>query len=172
MKLHIGAGARIIPGWINVDAEPPAEVICDVRQGLPFGTGCATHVYSEHFLEHLTRDEGVAVLRECARVLKPGGCVRISVPSLSRLVSAYLEKDTQFAAAVGWTPATPCQMLNEGMRAWSHKFLMDEDELTLMLQESGFIRIRRAAYQETAFTDMVTEGRPNFGDLIMEACAE
>lgn len=37
-------------------------------------------IYSEHFFEHLFLDEAVALLRECFRVLAPGGVVRICVP--------------------------------------------------------------------------------------------
>lgn len=47
---------------------------------LPFEDGKFSHIYSEHFLEHLFLDESIELLKECYRVLSPGGFVRIVVP--------------------------------------------------------------------------------------------
>jgi predicted SAM-dependent methyltransferase len=47
---------------------------------LPFADACFDYVFSEHFLHHLFFDEGVALLRECHRVLKPWGVIRTVVP--------------------------------------------------------------------------------------------
>ncbi len=37
-------------------------------------------IFSEHFFEHLFMDEAVELLRECHRILKPHGVIRIVVP--------------------------------------------------------------------------------------------
>lgn len=47
---------------------------------LPFEDGKFSHIYSEHFLEHLFLDESLEILRECYRVLAPGGFIRLVVP--------------------------------------------------------------------------------------------
>lgn len=39
--------------------------------------------YSEHFIEHLHKQDGVNFLKEMLRVLKPGGVIRIVWPSMS-----------------------------------------------------------------------------------------
>jgi hypothetical protein len=41
-------------------------------------------------------------------------------------------------ADVGWRPATPCQMVNEGLRLWGYQFLYDASELKRILEEAGF----------------------------------
>lgn len=46
-------------------------------------------VYTSHMLEHLPPADGLNCLRECRRVLKPGGVLRIAVPDLDKLVAAY-----------------------------------------------------------------------------------
>lgn len=47
---------------------------------LPFEEGKFSHIYSEHFFEHLFLDESIELLKECYRVLSPRGFVRIVVP--------------------------------------------------------------------------------------------
>lgn len=39
-------------------------------------------VYSEHFLEHLTKDHGILFLKEMYRVMKPGAVIRTIWPSM------------------------------------------------------------------------------------------
>ena len=39
-------------------------------------------VHSEHFIEHLTKDQGIAYLKEMYRVMKPGAVIRTIWPSM------------------------------------------------------------------------------------------
>ncbi len=39
-------------------------------------------VYSEHFIEHLTKDQGIAFLKEMMRIMKPGAVIRTIWPSM------------------------------------------------------------------------------------------
>lgn len=52
------------------------------RKGDPllFDDRSITFIFSEHFFEHLFFDEAAALLRECSRVLLPGGIIRTVVP--------------------------------------------------------------------------------------------
>jgi predicted SAM-dependent methyltransferase len=43
---------------------------------LPFESGSIDLILLEELIEHIDKDRGFALLRECSRVLKPGGrCV-------------------------------------------------------------------------------------------------
>ena len=169
MKLNLLCGAHIVPNWIGVDTDPPAEWQIDVRMGLPTQDASVTHIYTQHGLEHLERADGVALLRECQRVLKPGGLLRISIPDLDTLVKKYQANDIRFAESVGWLPATRCQMLNEGMRLWGHTFLYSFEELVLVLGEAGFRGpVYRMPYRQSSDPTMLLETRPDLGDLIVE----
>jgi hypothetical protein len=115
MKLNLGCGARVIEGWINVDYGvgarfaklpwfravnsrlklfhsdwDPRIFIHDLRRPFPWETETVGVVYSSHTLEHLSREEGLAFLGECQRVLRRGGIIRILVPDLAHIVSEYL----------------------------------------------------------------------------------
>ena len=96
--LHLGCGPKYLPGFINVDANPRNQIDLwlDVRCGLPYSNASVDSIYSTHMMEHFYPDELQAVLRECARVLKPGAGVRLVVPSLKAAIRAYSENQTKW----------------------------------------------------------------------------
>lgn len=172
MKLHLGCGRVIIPGWQNLDFHPePGAIRCDLSKPLPYPDASVDLIFSEHFIEHLTREQGVALLKECRRVLKPGGAVRISTPDLDTLVDAYKSRDLERYKSVGWLPGSAAKMMNEGMRSWGHLFLYCEMELIRAFQEAGFggliLRYGRGESDRAELRNIDT--RPDCGDLILEA---
>lgn len=79
-----------------MDAFPvsPAVTAHDLRKRFPFADGSFDAVYGSHVLEHLEPAAAKVLLRDCFRILKPGGIVRIAVPdleSIARLYAASLE---------------------------------------------------------------------------------
>jgi hypothetical protein len=91
--LNLGCGARIHPDWENIDftASAPGVRAHDLRRGIPYADSSFDVVYHSHLLEHFSKQSAPAFLRECYRVLKPGGTTRIAVPDLERIARAYLE---------------------------------------------------------------------------------
>jgi hypothetical protein len=83
LRLNVGCGRNIKPGWINIDMEGDAEFHLDVRRGLPFADASASIVYSEHFFEQLEFSDAQRFLRESLRVLRPGGLFSVVVPDAS-----------------------------------------------------------------------------------------
>jgi predicted SAM-dependent methyltransferase len=90
--LNLGCGKRFHADWINVDfhANAPEVIACDLSQGLPFPDADFDVVYHSHVLEHFPRQQGLGFLRECWRVLKPGGLLRCAVPDLEAMARLYL----------------------------------------------------------------------------------
>src|SRR6185436_17770630 len=69
----------------------PKIIAWDLRYGIPFPDGVFDCVYHSHFLEHLPKNGAPAFLKECYRVLKPGGTIRVAVPNLSYWADRYLQ---------------------------------------------------------------------------------
>jgi SAM-dependent methyltransferase len=92
LLINIGCGGTWHPDWMNFDVRPahPAVYTLDARAGLPFETGTVDACYSSHVLEHLRKDDARKFLSECARVLRPGGTLRIVVPNLEAMAREYL----------------------------------------------------------------------------------
>jgi predicted SAM-dependent methyltransferase len=159
--INIGAGGAGRPGWINIDAVQAANVsICyDCRAGLPLPDGAARGVFVEHFLEHLDYDsECPAFLRECSRVLRPGGTLRVIVPDAERYLRAYCEegwaplvalRNLQPGFTDPWTQThlrTKMELVNLVFRQFGeHKFAYDFETLERLLLHAGFVRVERSS---------------------------
>ena len=182
-KLHLGCGGNLLAGWLNTD-ESPADgriVRLDVTRPFPFADGSFDYVFSEHLIEHVTYKDGIAMLRECRRVLRPGGAIRISTPDLAFLVSLYQENKTglqrdyvswAWSAFVRDGPCNDAMVINNFVRDWGHRFIYDEKTLRHALRETGFADVRRAQLNESAdpeLRDLENERRMPEGFLRLES---
>ena len=103
--LNLGCGARFHPDWENVDFVPvhPSVKPCDVRKGIPYEDETFDVVYHSHVLEHFSKQAAPCFFRECFRVLKPGGVIRVAVPDLEGIARLYLEALEKASQGVaGW----------------------------------------------------------------------
>jgi len=95
VRLNIGAGEWPLPtedGWTNIDADPAAFVdLVAAVPPIPYPDNSVDEVAAIHFLEHLDEPTGAEFLRECYRVLKPGGIVGIVVPDTRLIMQEYLK---------------------------------------------------------------------------------
>jgi SAM-dependent methyltransferase len=95
--IQIGGGRHTLSNFFNIDIVPPADLVCDVREGIPLPANCATFVFSEHFLEHLDYPKSAKLfVQECHRILKRNGMLVIGVPDSEQMVNAYVRRDKAF----------------------------------------------------------------------------
>lgn len=169
-RLHLGCGSNLMPGWINVDLDTLGAVDWDLSLPIPIGDGQIGFIYSEHFIEHITLDQGLAHFRECHRLLTKGGIMRISTPNLRHLAEQYLAGSISAWREQDWSPHTPAQFLNEAMRLWGHQFIYDEPEIRAALREAGFASVAAMGWRESKHPELTgLETRPYHLDLIVEA---
>jgi predicted SAM-dependent methyltransferase len=155
-RLNLGSGFRRRAGWINVDLGDQADVTLDLRRPLPFATGSVEAIYSEHFFEHLDYggaddSEARTFLRECRRVLSPGGLLDVVVPDAAGIVEEYVRRFEQpFPKHAWWGPNwcdTPLHCVNYVFRQGrEHKYAYDEETLGRVLEQEGFVDVRRRAF--------------------------
>lgn len=162
IRLHLGSGPERLAGWVNVDLYFPAELCLDLRAPLPFPDGSVDAIYSQHFLEHLDHAAGVRLVGECARVLKPGGWIRVCTPDLEGHARAYVEG------------RLTAEGFNGALRDHDHLYLYDEAEMRAVLSGAGLVAVGRSQPRVSASpllegleTRLPEAGAP--ADLIMEA---
>ena len=151
-KLVIGSGQNPLPGWLNSDLFPASRsvIFLDAKEPFPFRDNSFDYIHCEHMIEHIDFAEGKAMLRECFRVLKPAGTLRVSTPDLGVHLRLFLEpRDHNQDQFIDWVSNNWLQkqgvikteaahVLNLVMHAWGHKFIYDEKTLALSLKEAGF----------------------------------
>lgn len=97
VKLHIGCGKRLLNGYTNIDICEPADIIYDLRQGIPVSNNSVETIFSEHFFEHLDYPKSsFFFIDECHRVLKKEGECIIGVPDTQIVLNKYIENDILF----------------------------------------------------------------------------
>jgi len=195
-KLQLGSGPRSPSGWLNVDGSwsarlarkpimrdliaslhllprnvvetpwSPDIVVHDLRKPLPFQSARFTAVYASHLLEHLYLAEATQLLRECNRVLRPGGVLRVVVPDLRSIVMEYLAATEPGGGANGL--ANNADRMNERLlfrppvppngnvvyRIYSalkdfhlHKWMYDAESLISHLQRAGFVEVKQMDFR-------------------------
>jgi len=130
--LHLGCGPKYLPGFLNIDGNlfNKIDLWLDVRNGLPFPSNTVDSIYSTHMFEHFYPDELQALLRECLRVLKPDGGIRLIVPNLASAISAG--RFSNFVFCDG-----------------QHRTAFDFSYLDEVLRQSGFREVEESAEGES-----------------------
>jgi SAM-dependent methyltransferase len=90
-RLMRSAGLISDERWSRLNAIEPGLICWDLRKGIPFPDQSFDALYHSHFLEHLPRAAALPFLRECFRVCRRGGVIRVVVPDLQRLAMRYLD---------------------------------------------------------------------------------
>lgn len=155
--LCLGSGRAPIPNWTNVDYYFPADVVLDLRFGLPLPDHSVEYIYSEHLVEHMPLEGALALFNECHRVLRTGGRMRVATPDLADIVRDY-RSDWRRHEWVNWDQYrwidSGTRMVNAAVREWGHQYLWDFEELEQRLQSTGFRRVTRHGVGESEVAAM------------------
>ncbi len=91
-KLHLGCGARILPGYINIDLyRCEADLQLDITDLSYFEDDSIDEIYLNAVFEHLYSFEQEKALSEWHRILKQGGVIKIdSIPDFDEVIKAYI----------------------------------------------------------------------------------
>ena len=175
IKINIGCGLSGIGGWHNFDNSPtvtlsripllnrllktpawPRDVQRhDVRKGLRFADGSVRYIYSSHTFEHFTRAESLAVAKECFRVLRPEGILRIVVPDLELIAREYLADPSAEAAQTFLSRLSLNHSIHDVIHPGSnHSQMFDGKSLVHLVREAGFERVEVSSYRKSAIPEI------------------
>lgn len=174
--LNLGAGSvRPATPWLNVDglvaqlteradggpalagllAEPNYLDYDLAQTPWPWPDASIDGILASHFFEHFDTQDALRMMKECRRVLVPGGVLRVSVPD-----AAYFRQVHADDCRENWM-----QLFGEGNDVSANETYMavalfyvqhlqtyTEDALWCQLAEAGFtdVAIRRVGATETA----------------------
>jgi SAM-dependent methyltransferase len=156
-KLNLGAGSYALDSWLNTDIFPTSSQIAylDAREPFPVPGDRFDYVFSEHMIEHLTFVQGAHMIRECFRVLRKGGILRIATSDLLGILAVLTTPNTaeateyaQWAVKFNKLPADEnpgCHVGNKMFYGFGHQFLYDRATLSSLLSQTGFVDVRECA---------------------------
>lgn len=175
LLVNVGCGYRPLPGWVNVDiARGYADVVWDIRKGLPFNDQSCAAIFCEHVIEHLSKEDGLNLLREFYRILQPRGVVRISTPDAGRFLRSYVNDDGFFNhPGFGDRVENPLDRINKMMREnGQHLWVYDEASLIVALSLAGFSEMVRQRFTESLSGNMKSIDSPDreYESLYIDAC--
>jgi SAM-dependent methyltransferase len=191
--LNVGCGTTAPEGWVNIDRSPGLVLarhptlrtvaVClgvlrgpqaearwppnvrriDARKGLPFADGSVGVVYSSHMLEHLVRADAIRFIRECRRVLRGDGLLRLALPDLHRMAEEYVasanpEAADEFveATGLGWDARpTGAGRLVEAVGGARHRWMYDARSLQHLCLDVGFNNVRERAFRAGRCPELV-----------------
>ncbi len=208
LKVHLGCGPLVVPGWLNVDQRRPNPKLLNNTSGalysvlyriegwiqhlrtpperririfdlcapFPLQSDGARVVFSSHVIEHLSysgavddeRDSRVQLfLRECRRILQPGGVLRLSTPDLDLLLEKLRLRDERFfqdtliSEGLPRLPTIEESFLRVLYERGTHRYCFNHDILARLLAQAGFREITKSRYGASRSPDIVRDGLDN-----------
>jgi predicted SAM-dependent methyltransferase len=105
IRLNLGCGSRLLPGYINVDMDsldtlksryPLQEFPHDLKTynydifNLPFPDSSVAEIRADSLIEHLSFLEEPKFFYEMKRVLYPGGILQLSTPDFEAAIKLWI----------------------------------------------------------------------------------
>jgi predicted SAM-dependent methyltransferase len=161
IKINLGSGHWKLDGWVNVDIDLDSQpdVGANLSGSLPFASGVASLMHTEDFIDQLELENAGEFLKECHRILTPGGVLRVLTPNMRKLAHLYLNDPTELKSmwerfvGVPLALQTAGEIFNLGMRFAGHTFLYDEETFKALAASCGF-DARRVEYQQSEIPDL------------------
>ena len=148
MKINMGCGWRDFgKGWIHIDGGSYEHIDSNDIFVTEYKNNSVDLIYASHFIEYFDREEVVPLLKRWKEVLKPGGVMRLAVPSFSKMASLYIKDykshglDSFVGLLYGKMPM--------GDKTIYHRTTYDFDSLKTVLESVGMREVDYYNWRET-----------------------
>jgi len=157
------------PERINMDKEPN-YLDHDLNKGLPFNDNEIDGVLCSHILEHMDIHNALKLIKECRRVLRKKGVLRVSVPDPELMLNLQVCEDN--GNVVNWGEKNSSDgksFLEMALFFNEHVQLISKECLSSLLYVSGFKVFYRCPFKNSVLKGLSDlDNRVQFS-LFMEA---
>jgi len=133
----------------------------NLEYGLPLEKNSVDYIYSDNFIEHLFKEDAIKLLKDCYKVLKKRGIIRIVTPDLSKVVKNYRVNKRNFLETV-------FNLKRQEYFSY-HKYLYDFEMLKEILEKIGFSEIKKCSHGKGKVPDIKKLDSSNPLNLYIEA---
>lgn len=181
--LDVGNGCNFEDGFYYLDILPKRNVpsdkknkyfkkdICKLNDKDIKELGKFDYIRMQHFLEHLSLEEGQTALKNIAKLLKPNGIITISTPDLKVHIDRYLKNKYKEWDGFKWwankripdnAPNSYYFSIYAHSMPWEeHKWCYDNEGLKCQLRDTGKYRnIKELKLTDKLANIPFTHGRP------------
>jgi len=183
-KYHVGCGSIVAKGFLNIDDVPmggqydfkenyvyqveeiPDAFILkyDLSRGIPAHPGSLQRIYHSHFLEHLTREQGVKFLKDCFYSLAKDGVMRFALPDFQLWSANYVNGNNEFFSwyRKNYLPDdeyhfhSNAQIFTGMLYNHGHQMAYDFETISTILSKIGFVNISLGIWGESTFFEELT----------------
>ena len=163
--LDLGCGRNCHENLTNLDYlwHPGVDVCWDIQKGIPFSDGSLKGIFSEHCFEHFPLEAAFFLMRECRRVLVPGGILRIVVPDAGMYLDCYHQRskgtgkekfpfEERESFQGFYTPMLSVNRIfyQDREQAFGHRTMYDHELLQRLLLKAGFTRVEKRSFRQGA----------------------
>jgi predicted SAM-dependent methyltransferase len=184
-KVQFGSGPIACENWLNYDCSPTMRIqriplvgpiarrrmttvfddkvlYGDTRSGLPLADSSVSFLYCSHVLEHLSLEDFRLTLKDCYRILVPGGVFRGVMPDLEAVIAKYQNDDAPNACSRMMessylaTVSRPRGLVGLAKMLWGnsrHLWLWDYKGTKEELETAGFANVRRAQFGDSVYPE-------------------
>ena len=157
LRLNLGSGKTTIDGWLNLDMAVGARILTMKLPGglKKFKANSVRYIYTSHFLEHIDYpDTALAIVKECHRILVPGGTLRIIVPGIEKIIKAYADNDNGFFAIQkemhpSWCKSKLDHLMYALQQGGEHKYGYDFETMKALLTQAGFSKVIESDHNQS-----------------------
>jgi len=149
LRLHLGSSINHLSEWINIDLMGDgADLVWDLTRPLPFPDGSVDAIFHEHVLEHLPLPTATSLMKDCQRVLKQGGVLRIGVPDAGAYLESYCN-DGVFVSSNRPDRPTRLLAIQEVFFDHGHRSAYDFETLALLFEHTGFCSVEHRSFGDS-----------------------
>lgn len=115
---------------------------------------------NNHFIEHLNETEALIFLKECYRLLKPGGVIRTTTFSIDDIMTACIEYEKYYEYLDKmfdgrFKDKARIEFFNFAVyEAGGHKYMWNNDELIRYLKVVGFSNFNMPKWKESDYQEL------------------
>jgi len=146
--------------WENVK-------LVDIRKRLPYSNFSVDYIYCSHVLEHFSPRETYEILKDCKRVLKKKGILRVVLPDLDKIIKNYKNPDDFNNEFFGYEKKLYESFFGRIKEKFirPHVWMYNVESFKKVLGNCGFGNIKICSYRKGKCKDINSLDKPIYRDL-------
>jgi len=177
LNLGCGGNRSITEPWRNIDQlysilPEGSDALANLKkewnyvdhnilEPFPFETGSVDGILCAHALEHFVLNDSLLVMRNCFKVLKQGGVLRVSVPDPQKFIYLTLAGNKDWGVS-DWNDENPHKLsgmsfMENALFFAEHKQMLGFDSLRCLFWLAGFKSCERMEPGQTQLVDLASK---------------